>query len=191
MVPDVSTGDPTRMLCLNCARRAVSPKSTSKYGALTSYLRFRASFTNVVKLPFAKIDGIIAENLPMTAYKSESWWGNTSTNVHAKAWLEAGWNVQEVSLKEGHVVFKKAREAQPRSFRRKRPSNHITKPFTPVRVRIPRRLEPSKTKVSKLYARLKNLERQRASTPQYHGSFKPRPSHEKRLFKPNEKPQPS
>lgn len=190
MVPDVSTGDPTRMLCLNCARRVVSPKSISKYGALTSYLRFRSSFTNVVRLPFTKIDGIIAENLPMSAYKSESWWGNTPTNVHAKAWLEAGWNVQEVNLKEGYVAFKKTKEVQPRSFRRKRSSNQITKPFTPVRVRIRRRLEPSKTKVSKLYARLKNLERQRASLPKYHGSFKPRPSHEKRLFKPNEKPQP-
>jgi hypothetical protein len=186
MVADVSTGDPTRLLCLNCARRVVAPRSVSKYEALARYLKFRGSFTDVVKLSFARIDGIIAENLPMSAYKTEGWWNNTATNVHAKAWLEAGWSVEEVNLKEGYVVFRRVKELQPK--RRRRASSEITKPFTPVRVRFPRRVEPSKTKVSKLYARLLNMERQRASMPKYHGSFKPRPSHEKRLFKPNEKP---
>jgi len=189
MVPDVSTGDPMRLLCLNCARRVVSPRTGTKYDALTRYLKFRGSFTDVVRLSFARIDGIIAENLPMSAYKSESWWSNVPTNVHAKAWLEAGWNVQEVNLKEGFVVFKKVKELQAKRVRRRRASSEIMKPFTPVRVRFPRRQEPSKTKVSKLYARLKNLERQRTSMPRYHGSFKPRPLHEKKLFKPNKKPQ--
>jgi hypothetical protein len=33
------------------------------------------------------------------------------------------------------------------------------------------------------------LERRRASMPMYHGSFKPKPKHEKKLFKPEKKPQ--
>ena len=189
MVPDVATGDPTRLLCLNCARRTVLPKSVTKYGGLTSYLKFRASFTNVVKLSFARMDGIIGDNLPMSAYKTEKWWSNTPTNVHAKAWLDAGWNVQEVNLKEGYVVFKKVKDVKAKSFRRKTSRNEIKKPFTPVRVRIPKPKTPSKTKVSKLYARIKNLERQRFSMPVYHGSFKPKPKHEKKLFKPEKKPQ--
>jgi len=98
MVPDVATGDPTRLLCLNCARRTVSPKSVTKCSGLASYLRFRASFTNIVKLSFAKMDGIIGDNLPMSAYRDEKWWSNVLTNVHAKAWLDAGWNVQEANL---------------------------------------------------------------------------------------------
>jgi len=188
MVPDVATGDPTRLLCLNCARRIVSPRSVSKYGGLTGYLKFRASFTDVVKLGFAKMDGIIGDNLPMSAYRDEGWWSNVPTNVHAKAWLDAGWNVQEVNLKEGYVVFKKVREVQ-RGFRRRTVKSQVMKPFTPVRVRIPKSRTPSKTKVSKLYARVKNLERQKASMPVYHGSFKPKPMHEKKLFKSKEKPQ--
>lgn len=188
MVPDVSTGDYTRMFCLNCARRIVSPRSSSKYGALTGHLKFRAAFTGSVKLSFAKIDGIIGENLPIGAYRDEKWWSNSPNNIHAKAWLDAGWKVQEVNLEEGYVVFKKTEIVRTRSFRRKARTQAL-KPFTPVRVRIPKSRKPSKTKVSKLYARLKNLERNRATMPRVHGSFKPKPSHEKRLFKPEKKPQ--
>lgn len=184
MVPEVSTGDPTRLLCLNCARRTVAPTTVSKYARLTSYLRFRGAFTDSVKLGLARIDGIIGENLPMSAYRSEKWWDNLSSSPHAKGWLEAGWEVDEVNLNEGYVVFKRVRKIA--SKRRRTPETK--KPFKPVPVRIPKPKIPSKTKVSKLYARIKNLERQRTMMPEYHGSFKPKPKHEKTLFKPDEKP---
>ncbi len=187
MVADVSTGDPTRLLCLNCARRTVSPRSFSKYGGLTNYLKFRGSFTSSVRLSFARLDGVIGDNLPMEAYKSEHWWSNLPSTVHGKAWLDAGWNVEEVNLKEGYVVFRKVRDVPTKGFRRK--SLKIEKPFTPVRVRLPKKREPSKTKAAKLYARIKNLERRKTSIPTYRGSFKPRPKYEKRLFKTDEKPQ--
>jgi hypothetical protein len=167
----------------------VSPRIVSKYGGLNGYLKFRGSFTSTVRLSFARMDGIIGDNLPMKAYKAEGWWGNLPTNVHAKAWLDAGWNVGEVNLKEGYVVFRKVKELQPAGFRKMKASrSEIRKPFTPVRVRIPKPRTPSKTKVSKLYARIRNLERQRASMPVYRGSFRPKPRHEKSLFKPDEKP---
>jgi hypothetical protein len=186
MVPDVSTGDPTRLFCLNCARRTVSPKSLSRQNGLTGYLKFRGAFTSTVKLSLARIDGIIGENLPMSAYRSEEWWSNLPGSPHAKGWLDAGWEVREANLKEGYVVFKKVKELP---IKRKSASSEIKKPFTPVRVRIPKPKTPSKTKVSKLYARIKNLERQKTSMPKYHGSFKPRPKYEKKLFKPDEKTQ--
>lgn len=189
MVPDVATGDFTRMFCLNCARRIVSPRSNSKYYGLTRHLKFRSAFTNIVKLSFSEMDGIIGDNLPMTAYKTENWWSNTPTNVHAKAWLDAGWNVQETNLKEGYVIFKKVKEVKARSFRRRKRSSELEKPFTPAHVRIPKSKKPSKTKASRLFARLKNIERQRASMPTYRGSFKPKPKHEKTLFKSEKKPQ--
>ena len=64
----------------------------------------------VVKLSFARIDGLIGSNLPMSAFRDEAWWSNSSSSAHAKAWLNAGWEVQEVNLKEGYVVFKKVRD---------------------------------------------------------------------------------
>ncbi|MGC8896248.1 MAG: DUF7662 domain-containing protein [Candidatus Bathyarchaeia archaeon] len=189
MVPDVSTGDPNRLLCLHCARKTVSPKSNTKYGALTNHLKFRAAFTDTVKLSLAKIDGIIKDNLPINAYRNEKWWNNAPTNAHAKAWIDAGWKVQETNLKEGYVVFQKVKETQAKRFKKRARSNEIKKPFTPVPARIPKSKKPSKTKVSKLYARLKNIERQRTTMPKYPGSFKPKPKYEKKLFKPEKKPQ--
>ena len=166
------------------------PRSSSKYDALGRYLKFRGGFTDSVKLPFAKIDGIVGDNLPMSAYKMEGWWRNAGSNVHARQWIEAGWEVQEVNIDEGYVVFHKVRDVPLKGSggggaRR----GEIKKPFTPVHVRIPQSKVPSKTRVSKLYARIKNVERQRTSMPTYHGSLKPKPMHEKKLFRSQKKPQ--
>jgi len=189
MVPDVATGDPTKLLCLNCARRIVAPRTASKYSGLGSYLKFRGAFTDTAKLGFARIDGIIGDNLPLEAYKNEKWWENTPGHIHARAWLDAGWEAHEVNLKEGYVVFKRVRIVQTRRSAKKKASMQIDKPFTPVPVRFQKPRIPSKTKVSKLYARIKNVERKRSSMPTYHGSFKPKPKHEKSLFKADQKPQ--
>jgi hypothetical protein len=176
MVSDVATGDPNAMLCLHCARRVVSPRSVSKYYGLESHLKFRAAFTSRVKLSFARIDGLIGSNLPMNAFRDEAWWSNDSCSVHTKAWLNAGWEVEEVNLKEGYVVFKKVRNVRTR----KRRKLEITHPFTPVPVHRP--------KSSKLYARIKNLERQRVEGRWQIRGFKQKSPYQKRLFKPDEKP---
>ncbi len=187
MVPDIATGDPNAMFCLHCARRVVAPPTVSKFAGLESHLKFRAAFTNIVKLSFARIDGLIGSNLPITAYRDPTWWSNASSSAHAKAWLDAGWEVQEVNLKEGYAVFKKVRNV---AFKKsKRNKLEITQPFTPVPVHLPKSKVPSKTKVSKLYARIKNLERQRAMPRQSVRGFKPRSQYQKKLFKSNEKPQ--
>jgi len=188
MIPDVSTGDPTKMLCLNCARRAVAPRSVSKYDSLKRYLRFRAAFTSTVKLSFAKIDGIIGENLPITAFRNEKWWSNSPSSAHAKAWLDAGWRMQEANLDEGYVIFQRVKKSYTGSRRKKQTRKKVKKPFTPARYRFPKRRKTSKTKAANLYARLKNLERKGKSTPKYRGSLKPRSTYEKRLYKPEEKP---
>lgn len=187
MVPDVATGDPMAMLCLHCARRVVSPRATSKYEGLTRHLKFRAAFTSIVKLSFARIDGLIGTNLPMQAYREEGWWGNASSSVHCKGWLDAGWEVQEVNLKEGAVVFRKVRDFPRIRGRRKNPME-ITQPFTPVPVRPIKRNLPSKTKVSKLYARILNMERRRNVGYGYAKGVKPRSRYEKRLFDSDKKP---
>ena len=89
--------------------------------------------------------------------------------------MNAGWEVQEVNLKEGYVVFKKVRDIpSKKSGRRKL---EINKPFTPVPVHMPRSKVPSKTKVSKLYARIKNMERNRALERRQIRGFKARPRH--------------
>ena len=187
MVPDVATGDPNAMLCLHCARRVVSPRTISKYAGLEGHLKFRAAFTSVVKLSFAMIDGLIGINLPMDAYRDVAWWSNASSSIHAKAWLDAGWEVQEVNLKEGTVTFKKVRNVAFKKSEQKK--LEISQPFIPVPVHRPRSKIPSNTKVSKLYARIKNLERQRAMPRQPVRGIKFKSSqYQKRLYKNDEKP---
>jgi hypothetical protein len=164
----------------------VSPRVVSKYDGLKKHLIFRGAFTHMVKLSFARIDGLIGSNLPISAFREEKWWSNSPGSAHSNGWLDAGWEVQEVNLKEGYVVLKKVREIHLK--RGKRVKKETPTQFTPVPVRFSKPRIPSKTRVSKLYARIKNLERQRASNSRIRG-FKPRPQHEKRLFKPNEKPE--
>ncbi len=186
MTPDIATGDPMAMLCLHCARRIVSPKTVSKYAGLERHLKFRAAFTDLVTLKFARIDGLIGTNLPIAAYRDPLWWSNTSSSLHVKAWLDSGWEVQDINFKEGTVTFKKVRTLPKKP---KKKSIEITQPFTPVPVRPLRSKVPSKTKVSKLYARIKNLERQRATPIQPIRGFKPKSNYQKRLFKNSQKPQ--
>jgi hypothetical protein len=191
MTPDVSTGDRQAMLCLNCARRTVSPTVHSKFEGLTGHLKFRAAFTSIVKLSFARIDGLIGTNLPMEAYRNETWWNNSKQSAHAKGWLDAGWEVQQVNLKEGNVVFVKVRQLPKptREQKRKKAAMEISKPFTPVPVRPLKSNVPSNTKASKLYARILNLERQRKQGYGKVRGFKSRSRYEKRLFGSDEKPQ--
>ena len=175
MVPDVATGDPNAMLCLHCARCVVAPVSKGKYDGLESHFKFRGAFTGVVKLPFARIDGLIGSSLPMSAFRDQAWWSNSSSSVHAKAWLNAGWEAQEVNLKEGYVIFKKVRNVSVKKGGRRK--LEINKPFTPVPVHRPRSKVPSKTRVSKLYARIKNMERNRAMERRQIRGFKARSRH--------------
>jgi hypothetical protein len=166
MIEDIITGDRLKLVCLNCARRSVVPKSSlDKFGGLSRYLRFRGGFTDLVKLNFVRIDGLIGENLPQAAFREEDWWSNSEGNVHARGWLDAGFEVSEANLKEGYVVFHRVREVPVR----KSLYHKIEKPFTPVPVRRLRSKVPSKTKVSKLYARVKNVERRRRTLPSYRG----------------------
>jgi hypothetical protein len=182
MTPDVSTGDPMAMLCLNCARRVVAPRITSKYEGLTRHLKFRSAFTSIVTLSLARIDGLIGTNLPMQAYREKSWWSNASTSAHAKGWLDAGWEVEELNIKEGKVTFKQVRQLPRPPKGKKKQTTETTKPFIPVPVHPIKRNLPSKTKVSKLYARILNMERQRNQGYQQARGFKPRSHYEKRLF---------
>jgi hypothetical protein len=102
-------------------------------------------------------------------------------------WTQAGKSLR-VNLKEGKITFKQVRQI-PRLPKTKRKTNEITKPFTPVPVRSTKRKEPSKTKVSKLYARILNMERNRNQSCSNTLGFKPRSTYEKRLFGSDKKPQ--
>ena len=175
------------LVCLNCARRYVAPKGAfaGKYTALTFYLSRKAQWTRWVKLQFSQIEGIIGDNLPVSAIQNTEWWDNTKSTRQGKAWLNVGWKVKEVDLKEKAVIFTRPNVLKPeKKHKRKRLSSKIVLPEY-----IPRKVKtPSLTRIAKAQARLHNVARQKASMRRYRGKFKPKSAHEKRLYKPNEKP---
>jgi hypothetical protein len=124
----------------------------------------------------------------MEAYRDEQWWTNSGSTIHSRSWLEAGWEVQEVHLKEGFVLFKKVRNVAFKKNKRKT-GETITAPFTPVPIHPLKRKTPSKTKASKLYARILNLERQRKTRYATTRGLKGKTMHEKKLFGSDQKPQ--
>jgi len=187
-VPFLQEGN---IICLNCARKLVTSKTpANKFELLRNYLKFRASFTNRITLSFAKIEGIISDNLPFAAIRDENWWTNTNS-VHAKAWLNTGWKIENINLKDRNVTFTKIQgfKIEVAKRQRKRKADATAWAIKLAQISKPRTIKkPSMSKIAKVQARLKNIERQQSSMRSFRGKLKQRPTHEKRLFKPEVKP---
>jgi len=178
------------IVCLSCARRMVTPKKLgTKYSPLSRYLLRRAIFTDRVVLPFAEVEGIIGDNLPFGAVRDQEWWANTRRSAQGRAWVDVGWKVQDVNLNQRTVAFIRVAESKVKI--EKKPEKDKPTAFVKKTLHFPkpvRRKPPSKTRLSKAQARLRNLERERSTVQRFKGKFKPRPASEKRLFKPEAKP---
>jgi len=178
------------IVCLNCARRIISPKKLgTKYSPLSRYLLRRAQFTDRAVLPFAEIEGIIGDNLPFGAIRDAEWWANTRGTTQGRAWIDVGWRVQDVDLDNRTVAFIRVANIEVKTEKRPKQSTRTILAQKPLKLSKPkRRAPPSKTKVARAQARLQNVERERAAAQRFAGKLKPRPTHEKRLFKPEAKP---
>jgi len=174
------------VVCLNCARRMVSPRRLgTKYSPLSRYLARRARFTNQATLTFAQVEGIIGDNLPLSALRYRHWWTNTHSRVQAQAWLNVGWVMHDVDLKERVVTFRRvgSPEIKPHKRTQKRRRSASALFQKSLRLTKPRRLRtPSKSRIARAQARLKNVERKKSSTQRYRGRLKPQPAFEKRLY---------
>jgi len=166
--------DDGNILCLNCARRLVSPRRLgTKYSPLSRYLARRARFTDLSTLSFHQIEGIIGESLPTVAFQSAGWWENKPASGHRQAWLDVGWRVESVDMEKRAVAFRRekgilriSKEAEKRRQKQAKPQ----KPLPKARPRTSRKL--SKTKMARMVARLKNIERQRTAPKTYPGKLK-------------------
>ena len=173
------------VMCLNCARRTISPtRLGTKYSPLTRFLAKRAQYTDVAALSFQRIEGIIGDSLPPQAYKSAEWWKDGASSAHAQAWESVGWKVEDVDIEKRTVTLRREKgilrkEKAPRGRARAPKKNAAPLP----RARPRKKIVPSKTKMAKMVARLKNIERQRISVSTLPGQPKYRPLHEKKLFK--------
>lgn len=78
----------------------------SKYQLLTIYLR--AQRGSQIRMSFAEIERVIGAKLPLSAAAHRAWWSNNpSNNVMTKAWLEAGFESEQVDLEGRKLVFRR------------------------------------------------------------------------------------
>jgi hypothetical protein len=80
---------------------------TDQFAALEQYLRGLPPGQEELTLTFERIEQILNTYLPSLAYEEPEWWGNQKqgTQVEAIAWMNAGWMVEIVNLKERWVRF--------------------------------------------------------------------------------------
>ena len=79
---------------------------SDKFTPLERYLRGLHVSVEEVTLTFELIEGILKDSLPL-AYQDGAWWGNQKqgTQVEVISWMDAGWLVEIVDLKEKWVRF--------------------------------------------------------------------------------------
>ena len=178
------------IICLRCAVRRIFPHAPkSKYSYLSVFLAKKGKFCNKVTLSFTKIENIIGDKLPDSAYKRKYWWNNVDGRSPSEYWLTVGWKVGEVNLKEKIVTFLKEEKSEIKEnkiIRKRKKCGSLSK-FKSLaikaRINLKKPRKPSKSKMAILQARLKNLERRR-----YARRYRNKSPYEKRVYKLNRKP---
>jgi len=178
-------------ICLKCAKRRVSPKAAwrSKYAYLREYLTRRAKYSSYARLSFKKIEEIMSDRLPPSAFKNPRWWSNTRGQSHSDAWLSVDWRVEKVNLDEKEVIFKKVLPTQTKRSKRKR-RKPVSAAFKALALKPKRRSRrsPSRSRIAEAQARIKNIERKIDDQRRFR-RFKPKSAYEKRLYKSDKRPE--
>lgn len=73
-----------------------------KYTALEKYLRELPADQREVTLGFERIERILNDKLPPSAYEYIEWWESEKegSHIHGRAWANAGWKVERVDFRE-------------------------------------------------------------------------------------------
>jgi len=60
-------------------------------------------------MTFKDVEAIIGRKLPPSAYRHRPWWANEARgHSHAKAWLDAGYETEQVDMERRKLVFRRA-----------------------------------------------------------------------------------
>ena len=79
-----------------------------KYEPLRDWLMEQSDDRTRLRVRLDDIERLIGETLPPSAFGHQSWWANdTAGHTQSQAWLHAGWDVEDVDLSAGEVVFRR------------------------------------------------------------------------------------
>jgi len=89
-------------------RDPVRTRRSLKYIRLAAYLADQPAGVERIEMSVDEIEHVIGEDLPPNA-RFPSWWRNDARRMHARAWLTAGWIVEEMVKTKKRVVFSRDR----------------------------------------------------------------------------------
>jgi hypothetical protein len=90
----------------------VTKQAHSKYQPLTAHLR--AQRGNQVRMSFAEIERVVGAKLPPSASSHRAWWSNNpQNNVMTNAWLQAGFESEQVDLHGRKLSFRRVSSVAP------------------------------------------------------------------------------
>jgi hypothetical protein len=75
-----------------------------KYIRLAAHLANQPTDLDRLVMTIEEIEGIVGEELPRMS-RFPSWWRNDERRAHSRAWLTAGWRVDEIFRSDAEVVF--------------------------------------------------------------------------------------
>ena len=100
----------------------------SRYDALGAILH--QSGVESITLSFSELEHILQKPLPPSALKHREWWANGG-HSQAKAWLAAGYRVNQVNQADRFVRFNKTEVPSAQRNAVSNPSTTIDKPVEP------------------------------------------------------------
>ncbi len=75
-----------------------------KYQKLTEYLQKTGK--KEIRLSLSEIQNILGFPLDASAYQYREFWANCTASTKAYSWMDAGYEITEVDLKNGMLLFK-------------------------------------------------------------------------------------
>lgn len=82
----------------------VRQRRSLKYIRLAAFLAGQPGSVERLELTVAEIEDLVGDTLPSSA-RFPSWWRNDERRMHSRAWLTAGWEVDEPSSGPRGIVF--------------------------------------------------------------------------------------
>lgn len=83
----------------------------AKYDALSGF--FQTQTGNLLRMTFDEVEQEAGFDLPASARKHQAWWANDrDRHVQAKAWLDAGYESEQVDMNGQALVFKRVKSGE-------------------------------------------------------------------------------
>ena len=73
------------------------------YIRLAAFLAGQPASIDRLEMTVPEVEGVVGKSLPTHA-RFPWWWRNDINRVHARAWMTAGWRIEEMIPAEGKVV---------------------------------------------------------------------------------------